>query len=246
MSETSVAEPTTAERPKPDAADRKPRAITSKPPVADPEAPYGWIKDPKAPGGKRPKLRPGKQAKTETPPRERPANRARSAPKGTTTATDTGKIAADVTALVQGTWLLLAAVPEADFKIPGTKMTVSDVSVRTRAQAAILEDNGESLVKGLVMTAQHSPTVAKILAKAGEESGPAWIIPAMMAMMPFVVQSAAMWNAPAAGDVAKLAERTKSELDSMLKGTQPEASANGHNPDGTGSPVSDAQAHPHP
>ena len=245
MSET-LTEPTTEERPKPDAADRKPRAVAApKTPVTDPEAPYGWIKDPKAPGGKRPKLRPGKQAKSEPPPRERPTNRARSAPKGTT-APDGAKITADVTALVQGTWLLLAAVPESEFKIPGTKMTVSDVSVRTRAQAAILEDNGESIVRGLVMTAQHSPTVAKVIAKAGEESGPAWIIPAMMALMPFVVQSAAMWNAPAAGDVARLADRTKSELDSMLKGTQPtaEASPNGTNPDGT--PVPGAEAHPYP
>lgn len=237
---TGIEDPPAApEVPTPTAADRKPRAIA--PPTTDPEAPYGWMKDPSAPGGRRPKKRPGKQSKTEPPPRERPANRARTAPPGTTTKTDNGKIAHDVTALIQGSWMLLAAVPESDIKIPGTKLTISDVSVRTRAQAAILEDNGEQLVKGLVVTAQHSPTFAKIVAKSGEETGPAWILPAMLAIMPFVVQSAAMWNAPAAGDVTKLAARTKDTLDAMLKGNPAgqEASPNGSEPNGTaGTPVS--------
>lgn len=251
MSEPAKTPPTdqTPDNPKPDKADKRPRARTKEPeaPVTNPEAPYGYMKDPTAPGGVRPKLRPGRQSTTgqqaPPPPKDRPANKARSAAPGTTVKATQSQMAKDVTALIQGSWLLLASVPEADVKIPGTKRTIADVAVRTRAQAAILEDNADGLVKGLVIAGQNSAPVARFISKMGEETGPAWIIPAMLAVVPFVVQSAAMWNAPAEGAVRAAAERTKTELDAMLRGTQtPEGSPNGH--DGTaatGAAVPDAQ-----
>jgi hypothetical protein len=231
MSET---QPEAPAMPKPDAADRKPRAITA--PVTNPEAPYGYMTDPKT-GETRPKKRPGRQSatgKSEPPPRQRPANEARQAIPGSTAKKTTQQTAKEVNELLQGVWLLLAAVPEADAKIPGTKHTIKALSIRTRAQASILEDNSEGVTKGLVIMSQHSKPVAKFLARAGDESGPAWILPAMMAMMPFAVQSAAMWNAPAAGDVEKLAKRASDTLDAMLHPSQPEASQDGNNPGGSG------------
>lgn len=198
--------------PAPDAADRKPRA--AKPPVTDPEAPYGWIKDPKAPGGKRPKLRPGKQAKSETPPRQRPATKTRSA--ATVGQGSTEKHAKAVTGLTEGVWVLLAAIPPADLSVPGTKINVKDVSSRSRAQAEILETNQAGLVQGLVMIADHSAPVSKALLKLDSKDSPIWVMPAMMALLPFVVQSMAMYSAPINGEVQAMAERTGEKFAAIL------------------------------
>lgn len=217
-----MTEPQTATPPR-IAADSKPRAAGSdKAPVVDPEAPYGWMKDPVT-GKSRPKKRPGRQSKKPvSAPKERPANKARSAKTVPVSTTD---YRVHVMSLLDGVWTLAASVPEVD---PGTKVFGYDLRnpiTRIKAQAAIMKDNGQGLVNGIGIMAQHSAPVRNFLVKAGDESGPAWILPAMMALLPFVAQSATMWRAPLAGDVEALAARTSQEFDELVKGAMTQAQA---------------------
>jgi hypothetical protein len=213
---------TTAEKPTTTAADNKPRtAAPPKAPVVDPAAPYGYMTDPKT-GETRPKRRPGKQGKTVAPPRSRPDNKARSAKTVPGAKTDYTKPVMD---LLDGLWTLGASIPTVE---PGVKVLgigLHDPTVRVKAQMAILKDNGAGVVNGIAIMAKHSEPVRNFVVKAGDEAGPAWILPAMMALLPFVAQSAMMWRAPVAGEVEKLAARTEQEFDDLVKGAMAQAEA---------------------
>lgn len=202
-------------------ADNRPRtAGKDKTPTVDPEAPYGWMTDP-ATGQKRPKKRPGRGKTVQAPP-NRPATKPRAAKAVATKKTD---YRADVMALLDGVWTLGASVPEVD---QGTRVFGFDLhgpAVRVKAQAAIMKDNAQGLVNGLGIMAQHSAPVRNFIVKAGDESGPAWILPAMMALLPFVAQSASMWRADLGGEVEALAARTTAEFDELVKGAMRQAEA---------------------
>jgi hypothetical protein len=217
--------------------DSKPRTATAggKPPVVDPDAPYGYMKDP-ATGKTRPKKAPGRGKSAQAPP-DRPSAKPRAARAVPSPKTDYRR---DVMTLLDGVWTLAASVPDVE---PGTKVMGVDIRsplVRVKAQAAIMKDNAMGLVNGFGIMAQHSAPVRNFIAKAGDESGPAWILPAMMALLPFAAQSAAMWRAPLEGDVVKLAERTSAEFDELVKGAMAQAEAmaqdgsasNGQDPSG--------------
>lgn len=203
----------------PDANDKKTRKADPGP-VSDPEAPFGWMKDSSAPGGVRPRKRPGKQAKSEAPPPSRPATKARSKPAPAAANLD---YSGAIGELAQGVWMVMAAVPSVDQKIG--KINLADVSTRFKAQASILKDNGDGVVKGLTMMAQHNAQVRGAIEKLSAETGPAWILPAMMLMLPFVGQSAAMWRAPVSGDVTLLAKRTEKDFDDLMNSSMRQAAA---------------------
>ena len=232
MTETPAA--TTSPIVTPTADDKKPRtearaAKQDKPVVADPEAPYGWMTDPKT-GERRPKKRPGRQkpgGTTTEAPRDRATNRTRKT-KPTVTRKSQGEYAKPVGDLLEATWMVLAAAPE----LPAKKVLGVDlatITTRLHAQASIIKDESGGLVNGITAMAAHNDTVAKAVDKLSEESGPAWILPAMFALLPFIAQTAAMWKAPVAGDVTVLAKKTESEwktfMDSMLHKTPAEPPA---------------------
>jgi hypothetical protein len=211
----------------PDAADKKTRKADPSP-VADPEAPFGWMNDPSAPGGKRPRKRPGRQKsgpKVQAPP-SRPATKARVKAAPPAAKQD---YSGPVSELAQGVWMVMAAIPSVDQKIG--RINLADVSTRFKAQASILKENGDGVVKGLNMMALHNPQVRAGIEKLSAESGPAWILPAMMLMMPFVGQSVAMWRAPVSGDVELLAKRTEKEFDDLMNSSMRAAAAEQENAD---------------
>jgi hypothetical protein len=205
------------------AADNKPRTATpGKNPVVDPDAPYGYMRDPKT-GETRPKKRPGKQGKASPPaPRERASNKTRAAKTVPTTTTD---YRSHVMGLLDGVWTLAASIPSPE---PGVKILGRELSnpvIRVKAQAAIMKDNGQGLVNGIGIMAQHSAPVRNFIVKAGDESGPAWILPAMMALLPFAAQSAAMWRADMSAELVNLANRTDQEFDELVKGAMVQSQA---------------------
>lgn len=204
-------------------ADTKARTATpDKSPTVNPEAPYGWMVDPVT-GETRPKKRPGKgKGKAVQAPRERAATKPRAAKTVPSTNTD---YRGQVMGLLDGVWTLAASIPAPD---PGTLVLGRDLSnpvTRVKAQAAIMKDNGAGLVNGIGIMAQHSAPVRNFITKAGDESGPAWILPAMMALLPFVAQSTAMWRAEMSDDLVKLASRTDQEFDEMVKGVMAQTQA---------------------
>jgi hypothetical protein len=202
--------------PAPDPADTKPRTATApKPPVADPEAPYGWMRDPKT-GETRPKKRPGRQGtKTATPPpSHRPTTQARTRSAPAAGAKDfTGQLAE----AGQGIWLLLAGIPTPDkpVRIAGIDMTA--ISIRAKAQAAVLDQNLGQIVASVNLMAQHSKPVRNAVVRYTADTGPAWVLPAMMALAPFVFQSAMIWRAPVSGDITNLARHTDTKFDEVVK-----------------------------
>lgn len=204
----------------PDAEDKKTRTAQA---TADPEAPYGWMKDPKT-GETRPKKRPGKQgSKTAEPPPSRPTNKARSkpAPAAKTPGGQAPDYSKPIGELCQGIWMIMAAPPAVNFKMGS--IDVGAGLVRLKAQAAIMNQNSDGLVNGLNMIAQHNPSFRKGIDKLAAETGPAWILPAMMVLLPFAGQSVAMWRAPIAGDVELMAKETEAAFDQIMNGTMREA-----------------------
>jgi hypothetical protein len=205
-------------RPRTTAPPTAPKTPTFKPAVADPEAPYGWIDDPTAPGGRRPKKRPGKQSTKGTlpPPAKRPATepRTRSAPAGSSRPKDYSQPLAEA---AQAVWFLLAGVPTPDEPTKVLGVDLVSASIRLKAQAAVLEDNTGQIVASVNLMAQHSKPVRTAVEKYTAETGPAWILPAMMALLPFAVQSAMIWRAPVPGDLSDLAKRTDAKFDEVVK-----------------------------
>lgn len=204
-------------------ADTKARTATpAKSPTVNPEAPYGWMKDPKT-GETRPKLRPGKQSgKTVAAPPSRAATKPREAKAVATSTTD---YRAQAMGLLDGVWTLAASLPAPE---PGTKILGRDLAnpvIRVKAQAAIMKDNGQGLVNGIGIMAQHSAPVRNFITNTGDESGPLWILPAMMALLPFVGQSLNMWRSDMSDDLVNLAARTDQEFENLVNGAIAQAQA---------------------
>jgi hypothetical protein len=210
-----MSQPSEPTGPVADPSDSKPRSVTvPKSPVADPEAPYGWIKDLKT-GETRPKKRPGKQRTTTLPPPKRPATEARS--KAAPASSKAKDYREPLMESVEGVWMILAAIPTPDKPAKIAGIDVQALAIRAKAQAAVLEDNAGQVVQAANVVAQHNKQFGRGVEKWVADTGPAWILPAMMAILPFVVQSAQVWRVPVAGDLLELAKRTDAKFDELFK-----------------------------
>jgi hypothetical protein len=210
-----MTEQTQQTMPVPDQADNKPRtAAVAKPPVVDPEAPYGWIRDPKT-GETRPKKRPGKQARAQPAPPNRAATSARDRPApAKPKAKDYSEPLTDT---IQGFWMLLAGIPTPDKPVKLAGVNVQALSIRAKAQAAVLEENSGNLVAAVNLVAQHNKQVQREVERWTADSSPAWVLPAMMAILPFAVQSAQVWRVPVAGDLTAMAKQTDAKFEELVK-----------------------------
>lgn len=201
----------------PTAADNKPRTAKAEPkPVpADPEAPWGYTKD-AVTGELRPKKAPGRGPgkagpKPVTPP---PARRAANKPRtitGDAAAAPKASHAQMVGNLVDSLWMLTAAVPIAPRGAKAGGLNLHEITVKTKAQGAVLKDQKPALVQGVSEIAAHSEPVRKGLEFLAADNGPGWILPACMALVPFVLQTQALWRG-GLELAAPLAERTVREF----------------------------------
>lgn len=220
-----------------DAADMKVRAATvPKSPVTDPDAPFGYMTDPVT-KQVRPRKRPGKQAKSAPAPPSRPSNASRQRAAAPGEGKAKKNYTAPLTETFQGVWMLMAGVPTPKGEVRVLGVDLQSASLRLKAQASVLEDNGERLVSSINMMAQHNAQVARGIEKITADSGPAWILPAMMALVPFAVQSAAVWTAPVENGIRELAEKTEAQFDELFRtiqsqATNPEPTANDEHPAG--------------
>jgi hypothetical protein len=197
----------------PNAADRQPRTDNGQAVITDPEAPYGWMTDPRT-GQKRPKKRPGRQSRNVEAPRDRPANRARTAaPKAPKKSEE--EYVKPVSDVTEGVWMILAATPKLEPKTAVLGINLADVTVKLRATASIVKDEAPGIVAGVSKMAAHSTAVAKAVDKLSEENGPAWILPAMFALLPFVAQTVNIWKSPATSS-QPLADKTTHEWEDFL------------------------------
>lgn len=150
---------------------------------ADPDAPYGRKVDgspKKAPGG-----RPAKPRVTDSKP---VAGKAAAAPADYTQ---------PLAEFTSGLWMVLAAAP-----VPNDALRI-----RIRAQAAVLKDNQPELCQGINLAAQHNGTIRRGV-EALTMGNAGWVLPAVMALAPFAMQSARLWQADP-GQLVQLAAATE-------------------------------------
>ena len=163
---------------------------------ADGEAPYGRKLDgtpKKAPGG-----RPARPRVTESRPVTPPAQ---GKGKAAAAADYTGPLGEFTSAL----WMVMAAAP-----IPA-----DPIRIKVRAQAAVLKQNQPGLCQGLNLMAQHNGTIRRGV-EALTMGNAGWVLPAVMAVAPFAVQSAQLWKTDPA-ELVSLAEKTEAEWDREFK-----------------------------
>jgi hypothetical protein len=156
----------------------------------DPEAPYGRKVDgtpKKSPGGRPPKPR-----VIEAP---RGAEKPQDGRKDAAPAQDYSQGLSEFT---EALWMVLAATP-----VPWPEMRV-----KVRAQAYVLQANQGGVVQGVNAMAQHNGTIRWGVEKLTTGSA-GWVLPAVMALAPFAVQSAMIWRAPANGDMERIAAETE-------------------------------------
>lgn len=212
----------------PSASDRAARTTTPdapRPMGPDPDAPYGYMIDPKTKQA-RPRKTAGRQVpggKQVPAPKARPANKPRTAPappaagEPALSPVAPASHAEQVAGLVDGLWMLAAAIPMTDGNLLG--MNVRPVLVRAKAQAEILQQQKQSFSQGLGMMADHVPVVARGVEFMAREDGPAWWLPAMMLIVPFVMQTSEMWRAPIA-EIEGLAATTDAKWNAVAQGQQ--------------------------
>ena len=162
-------------------------------PPADPEAPFGRKIDgtPKKRPGGRPPTRP---REITAPPAAAGSSSARSSPPSAGPQDYTGGL----TEFSEALWMVLAATP-----VPW-----ETIRIRVRAQAWVLAQNQAGVVQGVNIMAQHNGTVRAGVEKLTTGSA-GWVLPAVMALAPFGVQTALIWRAPPNGDMEALAAQTE-------------------------------------
>lgn len=160
----------------------------------DPDAPFGRKLDgtpKKAPGG-----RPAKPRVVEAP---QAAGKAPKPGRGPGQAAGAADYAQPLGEFTSAVWMILAAAP----------VPAEPLRIRLRAQAAILKDNQPGLCQGINLMAQHNGTIRRGV-EALTMGSAGWVLPAVMAVAPFAVQSAQLWRTDPAELVA-LAEQTDRE-----------------------------------
>lgn len=168
-------------------------------------AKYGWTTD--AQGNrraKRAKGRPSTKARlTEAAPAvaEKPVKA-----KGSTEPKP--DLSRPLTELTSALWMVMAAAP-----IPADVLRI-----KVRAQAAVLKANQAGLVQGVNLMAQHNGTIRRGVEMLTMGSA-GWVLPAVMAVSPFAVQSAQLWRMDA-GQLVGLAEQTEAEWKAEFEAMQ--------------------------
>lgn len=187
---------------------------------ASPEAPFGWMKDRKT-KEVRPRKTMGRQVKGGKPAASvaPPANRAAAKPR--TAPAPAALSEAERTKQAAGTlgavWYLAAMMPSPPEgkKVAGRDLAALDT--RIKASAALLQDHTPGLSAAAGMAAKHSTPVARVLDSLSSTDGPAWVIPVLMAVVPFAGAMAALWKAPIE-QINHLAARTRDQAAAIRQG----------------------------
>lgn len=170
----------------------------------DPEAPYGRTKDgtPRGKPGRKPKQPPPRMTET---PKTAPPPKGKAAPAADYTQ--------GLTEFSEALWMVLAATP-----VPWPEWRV-----RVRAQAYVLKETSGGLVQGVNLMAQHNGMIRTGVEKLTTGNA-GWVLPAVMAVAPFAVQSAMIWRAPA-DELAPVAAHVEQEWAKTVAAMQAEFEA---------------------
>jgi len=217
----------------PDAAAAAPRraAAPPRPMPADPEAPFGWMVDPRT-GEKRPRKTAGRQktagrGKATPPPKKRATNAPRVArpagPDGAPPPMAASSHTTQAGMLLDMLWMTAAGIPTPPPGARALGVDVHAVSIRTKASAAVLAHHKPAVAQSVGTIADHVPMIGRGIEAMSREDGAAWVFPVMFALVPFVGQMAAMWKAPI-DQIAGMAAQTDATFRAMV-GPAPQAPA---------------------
>jgi len=187
-----------------DAAERDFARAMAAPEPSEPQAPAPPKRavDPEAPYGRtvngRPKVRPGGR-----PPKPRVTE---AAPAASSTAK--GKVAAEpanytgrLGEFTSALWMVLAGAP-----VPN-----DGLRLKIRAQARILKEHQGGVCQGVNLMAQHNSVIRRGV-EALTMGSAGWVLPAVMAVTPFAVQTGQLWRTDATdAGLQQLAAETESE-----------------------------------
>lgn len=209
---TATDEPITAPAPEPN--DSKARVADSKPLTTDPDAPFGYMTDPRT-GQVRPRKRPGRQ-RVKADPKPPPSHKARADKLPAAEPGQPVNYGQRASEFLTGIWML--TMPVSDLPMP------EYLSVRLKAQAAILDANIGNLAHSMAIAADNNEQVAAFLVRM-TSGGASWVLPALGGLIPFAAMSGSMWRAPVAGDVTKLAEAADAKWAAMVDALMKQATA---------------------
>ena len=163
---------------------------------------YGWTTDPKTGHrrAKRAKGRPSTKPRTTTPPPPPPPGS--KPPKGEAPKADFTQPLAELTSAL---WMVMAGAP-----IPA-----DDLRVKVRAQAYVLRENQGGVCQGVNIMAQHNGTIRRGV-EALTMGSAGWVLPAVMAVAPFAVQTSQVWRMKPA-DLADMAAKTEADWETEFK-----------------------------
>lgn len=242
MSDTEILDPAAAPATdnlfvEPTAADQKARTAAPEVPAipADPKAPFGYMVDPVT-GETRPKKAPGrgsgKPKDAAAPPAKRSANRPRTAPVigqagPVAVKVDTRTTGQKVAELADGLWMLTASAPAGKGKMFGIDLEA--LAVKAKAQGWLIQQHKPGLVQGVSLMAQQSDWIKRGV-DALTTGNVGTVLPAMFAVLPFVMASSALWkgNADAARPLAAESDAQFAKLAAQMQAQpQDQAAADG-------------------
>ena len=178
-------------------------------------AKFGWITNPDGTKrAKRAKVRPSTKPRVTDAP---PASEKPGKPKGQ--AETKPDLTQPLSELASAAWMVMAAVP-----IPQEPLRI-----KIRAQAAVLKSQGQGLVAGLNVMAQHNGMIRRGVEMMTMGSA-GWVLPAVMAVAPFCVQSAQLWKMDPS-QLAGVAAQTEAEWAAQFEAMQAEMSLQVAEPD---------------
>lgn len=180
----------------------------------DPEAPYGRRLDgtpKKAPGGRPPKPR---EIEAAAAAAGGGSGRPGESRKTATGGQDPRDYTQGLIEFAEALHMVLSAVP-----VPH-----DELRVRVRVQAHVIKTNEAGLASGVNMMAQHNGTIRTGVEKLTTGSA-GWVLPAVMAIAPFAVQTAALWRAPVAGDMEEVAAAVEDEWKNTFEAMKAEFTA---------------------
>jgi hypothetical protein len=155
-------------------------------------APHGWRWSGKEWVPKRPAGRPRSAAPRVQSTSDARSDVRKSDPGKPADAAKTGAAyRTTISETLQSVWLLMAVAPLPDTAF-GYDLRVT--RVRARAQANILSLNLAQLSAGLATLAQHNDWTRRRVEALAKGKGGVWVLPVMMTLLPFAVQSMAVWS----------------------------------------------------
>lgn len=192
-------------------------APPSRPPMPDPDpenAPLGYVWRNGEWVARKPPGRPRKAVKAPRKSRARGSGQDGPGP-GRTAAPKAPPVAERedfrpvLTEFGQALWFIAATMPlPNDVTVLGRHF--AGVRVRARVQAAVIEQNLPNLVQVGQVMADHSPAVQAGLRALAAGAGGSWLIPALVYVVPFALQTFSTWHDKlddAAEDIAMQVEQ---------------------------------------